>query len=159
MRTRWTQPGESVALRASAPSANGGVGAIRQLDATEFLNVSKDDALAFPNVVHRAYPAPVTVAIPTVVGPFVRKSLDINKMIIRIFNDKLGLPEGTLERLHSDEEHSGSEARIIKVPPMPEQVVADTVTLGAHTDFGSLVSRNAFEHTVTTLYKLIFGNS
>ena len=112
----------------------------RQLDAVEFINVSKDDALAFPNVVHRTYPAPTTAAIPTAVSPFVRKSLEINSSVLRIFNDRLGLPVGTLDRLHSLEEHSGGEARVIRAPPMPGKALADTATLGAHTDFGSLVS-------------------
>ena len=96
--------------------------------------------LAFPNIVHRTYPAPTTAAIPTVVTSFVRKSLEINNTILRIFNDRLGLPEGALGRLHSIEEHSGSEARLIKAPPMPGKAIADNATLGAHTDFGSLVS-------------------
>ncbi|KAG9309076.1 hypothetical protein JVU11DRAFT_10958 [Chiua virens] len=108
------------------------------LDAIEFINVSKDDALAFPNVVHRTYPAPTTAAIPTAVAPFIRKSLEVNNTILRIFNDRLGLPDGTLERLHSDNEYSGSESRVIKAPPMPEKNLADKATLGAHTDFGSL---------------------
>lgn len=113
---------------------------ISQLDAAEFINVSKDDALAFPNVVHRTYPAPTTAAIPMAVAPFVRKSLEINNTLLRIFNDKLGLPEGTLQRLHSPEEHSGSEARVIRVPPISGKALADKATLGAHTDFGSLVN-------------------
>ncbi|KAF8555044.1 Clavaminate synthase-like protein [Imleria badia] len=114
------------------------VDASGQLDAVDFINVAKDDALAFPNVIHRTYPAPTTAAMPTAVTPFVRKSLEINSSILRIFNDRLGLPEGTLDRLHSLEEHSGSEARVIRAPPMPGKALADTATLGAHTDFGSL---------------------
>jgi hypothetical protein len=43
-------------------------------------------------------------AMPTILRPFVRRSLEVNNTINRIFNDRLGLPEGTLERLHSDEE-------------------------------------------------------
>ncbi|KAI9566319.1 hypothetical protein HD554DRAFT_2277855 [Boletus coccyginus] len=114
------------------------VDASGKLDAAEFINVAKDDALAFPNVVHRTYPAPTTAAIPTTVAPFVRKSLEINNTMLRIFNDRLGLPEGTLERLHPLEEPSGSETRTIKAPPMPGKALADTATIGAHTDFGSL---------------------
>ncbi|KAG8219208.1 hypothetical protein J3R82DRAFT_26 [Butyriboletus roseoflavus] len=114
------------------------VDASGQLDAVEFINVSKDDALAFPNVVHRTYPPPTTAAIPTAVAPFVRKSLEVNNTVLRILNDKLGLPKGTLERLHSHEEPSGSESRVIRSPPMPGKAVADKATLGAHTDFGSL---------------------
>ena len=108
------------------------------------MNVSKDDVLAFTNVVHRTYPAPTTAAIPGIVAPFVCKSLEINKTILRIFNEKLGLPDGTLDRLHSVEEHSGSEARVIKAPPMAGKVLADQAILGAHTDFGSLVGLDLF---------------
>ncbi|KAN0073676.1 hypothetical protein V8E55_012153 [Tylopilus felleus] len=114
------------------------VDASGQLDCIEFFNVSKDDALAFPKVAHRTYPAPATEAIPTVVNPFVVKSLEVNHLVIRIFNDRLGLPEGTLERLHSYEEYSGSEARVTRSPLRPGQGMADKATLGAHTDFGSL---------------------
>lgn len=116
-----------------------------QLDCIEFFNVSKDDALAFPKVAHRTYPAPATEAIPTVVNPFVVKSLEVNHLVIRIFNDRLGLPEGTLERLHSYEEYSGSEARVTRSPLRPGQGMADKATLGAHTDFGSLVSRTPYQ--------------
>jgi len=122
-----------------------------RLDAAEFLNVAKDDVLAFPNVVHRTYPGPAAAAIPTVVAPFVRKSLEINNMLLCIFNDRLGLPEGTFGRLHTLEEPSGSEARLIKAPPMPGKALADTPTLGAHTDFGSLVSRTRYSSRMTDL--------
>ena len=72
--------------------------------------------------------------------PFVRKSLEINNTILRIFDVRLGLPEGTLLQLHTLEEPSGSEARVIRVPPMPGKALADAATIGSHTDFGSLVS-------------------
>ncbi|KIJ66625.1 hypothetical protein HYDPIDRAFT_109724 [Hydnomerulius pinastri MD-312] len=108
------------------------------LDTVEFINVSKDDALAFPRVAHRTYPVPTTAAIPTAVAPFVRKALEVNYVVLRIFNEKLGLPEGTLERMHDLEEYSGSEARVIRNPPMPGKAAAERAALGAHTDFGSL---------------------
>lgn len=79
------------------------------LGITEFLNVSQDDALAFQKVVYRTYPAQKMAAMGTVVRPFVRKSMEVNNTIIRILNTKLGLPQGTLERLHSDEEHRRSQ--------------------------------------------------
>lgn len=104
------------------------------------MNISKDDSLAFPSVVHRTYPAPTTTAFPTAVTPFVRKSLEINNTILYIFNDRLGLPEGTLAQLHTLEEHSASEARVIRAPPMSGKGLADTAMIGAHTDFGSLVN-------------------
>ncbi|KAG6380554.1 hypothetical protein JVT61DRAFT_4913 [Boletus reticuloceps] len=116
MKFEQGDDGRSCGYKAAGASA---VDASGQLDAIEFINISKDDALAFPSIVHRTYPAPTTAAIPTAVAP-------------------LGLPEGTLERLHPSDEHSGSEARLIKAPPMPGKALADTATLGAHTDFGSL---------------------
>lgn len=73
--------------------------------------------------------------------PFVKKSVAVNETVLKIFNEKLGLPEGTLEQFHRLDTPSGSEARCIKNPPRPEQTVAGLkVALGAHTDFGSLVS-------------------
>jgi len=135
MKFEQGDDGQSCGYKAAGASA---VDASGRLDAVEFINISKDDALAFPNVVHRTYPAPTTAAIPTAVAPFVRKSFEINNTFLRIFNDRLGLPEGTLERLHLIDEHSGSEARLIKSPPIPGKALADTATLGAHTDFGSL---------------------
>ncbi|KAI6038494.1 hypothetical protein EDC04DRAFT_2868313 [Pisolithus marmoratus] len=86
-------------------------------DMTEFLNIAKDDVLAFPQVVHRTYPPMVTAAIPSI----------------------LGLPEGTLEELHARGLPSGSEPRIIRSPPMPGKDTANRPVIGAHTDFGSLV--------------------
>ncbi|KAI9566314.1 hypothetical protein HD554DRAFT_2040326 [Boletus coccyginus] len=58
----------------------------------------KNGALAFFNVGHRTYPAPTTTAIQTAVTPFVRMSLEINNTMLRILNDRLGLPEGTPNR-------------------------------------------------------------
>jgi isopenicillin N synthase-like dioxygenase len=113
-----------------------------QLDTAEFLNISKDDALAFPMVMYRTYPTQTMAEMGTVVRPFVRKSVEVNNTIIRIFNAKLGLPEGTLEQLHLDEEHSTSGVRVCRVPPMAGKAFADRPMLGSHTDFGSLVSRN-----------------
>ncbi|KAF8833406.1 hypothetical protein BDN67DRAFT_986060, partial [Paxillus ammoniavirescens] len=84
------------------------------------------------------YPAPITAAIPTVVTPFIRKAPNINYTMLHLSNEKLGLSEGTLERLHDLEEYSGSEARAIRSPPMPGKVTAERVTLGSHTDFESL---------------------
>ncbi|EGN93565.1 hypothetical protein SERLA73DRAFT_189266 [Serpula lacrymans var. lacrymans S7.3] len=109
-----------------------------KLDAAEFINVSKDDALAYPRIARRTYPQTVNARMESTITPFVQKSLDVNYTILKIFNDKLGLPEGTLSRLHDINEFSGSEARCIKTPPMPGKSLADKAALGAHTDFGSL---------------------
>ncbi|KAI5981656.1 hypothetical protein EDC04DRAFT_1956969 [Pisolithus marmoratus] len=112
-------------------------------DMVEFLNIAKDDVLAFPDVVHRTYPSTVTPAIPSVVRPFVCKSLEVNNTILRIFTQQLGLPEGTLEELHRGL-RSDSEARVTRSPPMPGRGSADRPISGAHTDFGSI----AFLHNI-----------
>ncbi|KAG2140990.1 hypothetical protein DEU56DRAFT_734600 [Suillus clintonianus] len=109
------------------------------LDAVEFINVSKDDALAYPQVVHRTYPSTVNARMENTIAPFVRKGLEVTYVMFNIFNDKLGLPEGTLERLHDMEEHSCSETRCIHSPPTAQVKKAmERAVLGAHTDFGSL---------------------
>lgn len=68
--------------------------------------------------------------------PFVRQSLEVNNTILEIFNDKLGLPAGSLLERHLMEEFSGSEARITKNGPTTNTT---KVAIGSHTDFGSLV--------------------
>ncbi|KAE9406691.1 Clavaminate synthase-like protein [Gymnopus androsaceus JB14] len=104
-------------------------------DKTEFINVAKDDALAWPKQARRAYPSTVNDRMESTIIPFVKKSIEINDTILSIFNTKLGLPEGTLQKLHPLDEYSGSEARTIKVP---KNFPAEKQALGAHTDFGSL---------------------
>ena len=109
-------------------------------DTAEFINISKDDVLAWPGFVHRTYPSTVNARMDATIVPFVQKSLEVNANLIDIFNNKLGLPEGTLAKFHTAEIPSGSEARCIKNPPKPEQPAQDPkVAIGAHTDFGSLV--------------------
>lgn len=125
--------GTSAGYKAAGSNA---VDASGEKDTVEFLNVAKDDALAWPSHVHRTYPEPVERGMSTIVRPFVQKSLEVNQTILNIFNDKLGLPEGTLMKQHSLDEHSGCEARIIKNPPMPHNTQKRAI--GAHTDFGSL---------------------
>lgn len=107
-------------------------------DTVEFINISKDDALAFPTPVHRTYPASVVERMEGTVRPFVEKSLAVNNTVLEVFNEKLGLPKGALLDLHRREEKSCSEARCIKNPPAKE-MSPERQALGAHTDFGSLV--------------------
>jgi hypothetical protein len=73
--------------------------------------------------------------VPTIV-PFVRQSLEVNNTILEIFNDKLGLPAGSLLKRHLMEEFSGSEARITRNSPTTNTT---KIAIGSHTDFGSLV--------------------
>ncbi|OBZ65457.1 1-aminocyclopropane-1-carboxylate oxidase [Grifola frondosa] len=107
-------------------------------DATEFLNVSKDDALAWPKQAHRSYPSTVNARMQSTVIPFVQKSLAINHFFIDVLNNQLGLPEGALAKLHRAEEHSGCVARIIKADPPLVPFSEEKIHLSAHTDFGSL---------------------
>lgn len=77
----------------------------------------------------------------TTLKPFVSKSLEVNNTVISVFEEKLGLPIGGLLKFHTDDQHSGSEARVIKSPPPPADDLArdpEKISLRAHTDFGSL---------------------
>ncbi|KAK0467581.1 hypothetical protein IW261DRAFT_1058066 [Armillaria novae-zelandiae] len=124
--------GRSFGYKAAGSSV---VDASGQQDTAEYINVSKDDALAYPNVVHRTYPSPVNKRMESTIIPFVTKSVKINDTMMKIFNDKLGLPKGMLTKLHPSDEYSGSEARVTK---NPVGYPADRMAIGAHTDFGSL---------------------
>ncbi|KAF9466944.1 hypothetical protein BDZ94DRAFT_1157018 [Collybia nuda] len=117
------------ALGANAVDASG------KKDSVEFINVAKDDALAWPKQARRAYPSTVNARMASTINPFVRKSSEINNTILDVFNDKLGLPAGSLSKRHDIEEYSGSEARITRTPP---SLGEKGQLLGSHTDFGSL---------------------
>lgn len=110
--------------------------------------MSKEDALVYPEVIHRTYPEVVNAHMQGTVTPFVRKSLDVLNTFLGVFESKLGLPPGALLERHPDLAPSVSLARCIKSPPKPPldasvlatavPDVKDNVALGAHTDFGSL---------------------
>jgi isopenicillin N synthase-like dioxygenase len=102
-------------------------------DLAEFINVSKDDAFAYPKVVHKVYPPTVNVRMKDAVKPFIQSCADASSTLIDVFNQKLGLPEGTLAALHRTEMECISESRCIKVPPPPKNT---KIALGQHTDFG-----------------------
>jgi hypothetical protein len=128
-------PNELTFRRYKAAGANA-VDATGELDTVEFLNVAKDDALAWPKQARRAYPRTVNARMASTIVPFVRKSLEVNNTILEIFNDKLGLPVGSLLERYLMEEFSGSETRITKNGPTTNTT---KVAIGSHTDFGSLV--------------------
>ena len=112
-------------------------------DTTEFLNIAKDDVLAFPQKIRRDYPEPVNTHMLSVVKPFVLKSIDICATVLSILNDRLGLTEDKLASLHRFEKPSGCQSRCIRCPPGGGGVgvpVDSKLALSAHTDFGSLVS-------------------
>ncbi|KAF7348008.1 1-aminocyclopropane-1-carboxylate oxidase [Mycena sanguinolenta] len=125
--------GNSFGYKAAGANA---VDATGQPDTVEFINIAKDDAVAWPQQARRAYPSTVNAHMSDTITPFVKKSIEVNDTILQIFNDKLGLPPGMLKKKHLIEEYSGSETRVIKNPPSPHSPLK--VAIGAHTDFGSL---------------------
>lgn len=111
------------------------------LDTSEFLNVAQDDALSYPRITYRSYPPTINEHMGDVIVPFVQNSLAVCTTILSIFEQKLGLPKGELLKRHSPTELNGGEARCVKTPPN-----ADRAGIGAHTDFGSLVSMTFFRN-------------
>ncbi|KAL5485846.1 hypothetical protein ACEPAI_6888 [Sanghuangporus weigelae] len=111
-------------------------------DNVEFINISREDTLAYPKVVHRTYPSTVVAHMEPTIIPFVHKSLAVIDTILSVFEKKLDLPAGTLLKLHAHTDRSGSEARAIKSPPKYRNnsgaVEKEKLSLGAHTDIGSL---------------------
>ena len=104
-------------------------------DNVEFFNIAQDDALTWPKPTHRSYPSTVNARMSDTVIPFVRKSMEVNMTMLTIFERQLGIPRGELLHLHSLDSPCGGEARCIKTPPNQS-----TAGVGAHTDFGTLVS-------------------
>lgn len=120
-------------------------------DTVEFLNISKDDALAFPAVAHRTYPTTVNDRMYSTIKPFIQKSMEVNETILTVLEDKLRLPTGALRECHPNTQFSYSEARCIRNPPKPrvpnassidgektEKKKGSKIALGPHSDFGSL---------------------
>lgn len=111
------------------------VDAAGNTDPVEGVNVAKDDALSYPKVSRREYPDTINQLMQPIITPFVQKCVHISDIMIEIFNDKLGLPEGTLAKLHSPDKLSASEARTIRAPA---NLTPDKLAVGGHTDFGTL---------------------
>ncbi|KAH6910991.1 hypothetical protein BKA70DRAFT_1370797 [Coprinopsis sp. MPI-PUGE-AT-0042] len=125
--------GTSAGYKAAGANA---VNAAGQPDIAEFFNLSKDDVLNYPNSPSgRRYPQPIEDAMGTVVQPFVQGCVDIHNTLFEVFNDRLGLPPGTLASMHTLDNLSGSETRITRTPPTGD---VNRVAIGGHTDFGSL---------------------
>ncbi|CCM02605.1 uncharacterized protein FIBRA_04708 [Fibroporia radiculosa] len=140
-KMKFEQGDDGVSFGYKAPGANA-TDETGSLDTVEFINVSQDDALAWPRQAHREYPSTVNARMEHTIAPFIRKSAEVNRVIMDILNAKLGFPEGTLAELHRLDEYSGSEARCIKNPPRPGGISEEKAALGAHTDFGSLTFLN-----------------
>ncbi|EJD07724.1 Clavaminate synthase-like protein [Fomitiporia mediterranea MF3/22] len=111
-------------------------------DNAEFICISKEDALAYPEVVRRTYPSTVYKHMESAITPFTRKSLGVIDTIYSVFEKKLGLPEGVIRAAHPLMGKSNSECRMIKYPAKyaysEGPIEKDKVSLGSHTDVGSL---------------------
>lgn len=158
MRSPRTPPGEPAAdnflSRYKAAGANA-VDASGVLDTAQFINVAKDDALAWPAQARRAYPSTVNARMDSTIVPFIEKSLAVNNTLLAVFNDKLGLPKGALLAKHPREEYSGSESRCTFSPPIVERQV-----IGAHTGlshrYRSMPSLTAVEQILDHWYILSY---
>lgn len=60
----------------------------------------------------------------------------IVSLVLEQLNNHLGLPPQTLQNLHRQTSPSGDQVRFIKAPPQPME--DRQITLGEHTDFGSV---------------------
>lgn len=116
------------------------------LDLAEFINIARDDALSYPKVVHRTYPPPTEARMENTIKPFVARSVYVNDILLDALGKKLGLPANSLSGRHRIDEASGSETRCIKNPPRPSEMSESRSVIGAHTDFGSLVSTPLHMH-------------
>ena len=117
--------------------------------------------MAWPNKVHREYPSTVNARMESTIKPFIQNSNDVNMTLMEVFNEKLGLPKGTLVEKHKLYEPSGSESRCIKNPPRSGASAADTskTAIGAHTDFGSLVREATADCEKSTKFLVYVSHS
>lgn len=65
-----------------------------------------------------------------------RSSHSIVTLVLDLLNQHLELPPSTLAKLHRLDKPSGDQVRFIRAPPLP--VDERDITLGEHTDFGSV---------------------
>ncbi|KAI0718464.1 Clavaminate synthase-like protein [Fomitopsis betulina] len=135
MRFEQGDDGMSFGYKAAGANAVDDTGA---LDTVEFINISQDDALAWPKPVHRTYPSTVNARMEHTIRPFIQLSAEVNCTLMEILGKKLGFKEGRLTELHRLDETSGSETRCIRNPPRPGGISEEKAALGAHTDFGSM---------------------
>lgn len=102
-------------------------------DQSEFYNISKDDILRVGNKAPLQHPAPVNKRREEL-EQFMRSSHNVVTVIARVLSEQLGLGPDTLPNLHRIDRTGGDQARVTHAPPVGSEVV----TLGDHTDFGSI---------------------
>ncbi|SMQ48830.1 unnamed protein product [Zymoseptoria tritici ST99CH_3D7] len=106
-------------------------------DRNEFWNISKDDILGLsepivnPEILKRKESRELLKS-------FIEQSHGIVRLVLRLLNSSLGLPEGKLESLHRLRANSGDQVRWVRSPPKEEAMDAQQAALGEHTDFGSV---------------------
>ena len=137
----FEQDSEGITFGYKAFGANT-VDELGNVDTVEYMDVSQDDALAWPETVNRTYPRTVNERMVNTIVPFVKKTRAITVVLLKILERKLGLPEGELVKKHSDEELSANQTRCIKSSPRAPGD-ENKIAIGGHTDSGSLVSTAA----------------
>jgi hypothetical protein len=105
-------------------------------------SVARDDALSRPEIACRTYPPCVEERMPAI-RKFIEASDNINRTLMDLMSDRLGLPVEILRERHDPSARTPSESRIIRNPPKPLDKVE--VAIGSHTDFGSLVSNSSLK--------------
>ncbi|KAM0747741.1 Clavaminate synthase-like protein [Meredithblackwellia eburnea MCA 4105] len=115
------------------------------VDTVQFINVAKDDAVHYPTVRQRTYPSSCNKRMPTIQG-FINTSDEILLDLMGALEPLLDIPSGTLAKLHTKTDLSGSESRVITKPAPGERAFLaegkdeggnPAAAIGAHTDFGS----------------------
>ncbi|EMD39821.1 hypothetical protein CERSUDRAFT_46315 [Gelatoporia subvermispora B] len=107
-------------------------------DVHEYINITKDDILAWPDVVHGSYPEPVNVHMDSAIRPFAQKAIEVNITILNVLNEKSALPDGTLAKLHRPEMHNQDVVKFINVKPSSLHAFEDSPYVLPHSDYGSL---------------------
>lgn len=102
-------------------------------DRNEYWNVSKNDMLG------DAEPQPNPDVIKnkrSLFASYTTHTHAVCTLIMRILNDRLGLPAGRFTEWHRLHGPAGDQVRLIHVPPQPQDDRA--LSNGEHTDFGSV---------------------
>lgn len=112
-------------------------------DRIEFWNIAKDkiivqEEIGFPKVILNA---------KQIVKNFMIKSHEIVLTILEILSINLGLGAQILPNLHRLMQSSGDQLRFTKSTMFPQKQYLPDVSLGAHTDFGS----------ITILFNRLYG--
>jgi len=102
-------------------------------DHSEFYNISKDDILRVGGKPPLKHPQPVNECRGEL-ETFMRSCHNVITVVARALSEQLGLPSDLLPSLHRIDRTGGDQARVTHAPP----VSSDVITLGEHTDFGSI---------------------